>query len=66
VPTWQRRASRPIQSHGAKGRPILLGTLDVPFDHDAVDNICLRSGETQGSAASFLTGQLLDYGRIIL
>jgi nucleotide-binding universal stress UspA family protein len=34
--TAQHRTSRPLSRSGAGGRPILLGTLDTPFDHDAV------------------------------
>jgi nucleotide-binding universal stress UspA family protein len=36
MPTLQRRAPPPIRVDDARGRPILLGTLDTPFDHDAV------------------------------
>jgi nucleotide-binding universal stress UspA family protein len=33
----QRRGPQaPVLSERAKGRPVLLATLDVPFDHDAV------------------------------
>jgi nucleotide-binding universal stress UspA family protein len=33
----QRRGPQaPARSDRAKGRPVLLATLDVPFDHDAV------------------------------
>src|SRR5260370_41811820 len=33
----QRRGTQvPVRSDRAKGRPVLLATLDVPFDHDAV------------------------------
>src|SRR5260221_3777549 len=33
----QRRGPQvPVRSDRAKGRPVLLATLDVPFDHDAV------------------------------
>src|SRR5258708_32387015 len=33
----QRRGRQvPVRSARAKGRPVLLATLDVPFDHDAV------------------------------
>jgi hypothetical protein len=31
-----RGPQAPIGSDAAKGRPVLLATLDVPFDHDAV------------------------------
>jgi nucleotide-binding universal stress UspA family protein len=36
MPTAQHRTSGPLSLNGAGGRPILLGTLDTPFDHDAV------------------------------
>jgi nucleotide-binding universal stress UspA family protein len=36
MPTLQHRAPHPISPHAAKGRPVLLGTLDTPFDPDAV------------------------------
>jgi nucleotide-binding universal stress UspA family protein len=36
MPTLQRRTSGPLSVDSAGGRPILLGTLDTPFDHDAV------------------------------
>src|SRR5579864_1060835 len=32
----QRRPRAPEASSGSPGRPVLLATLDVPFDHDAV------------------------------
>ncbi len=36
MPALQRQALRPRGLDRAGGRPILLGTLDTPFDHDAV------------------------------
>jgi len=37
VRSVQRRGPRvPVISDRAKGRPVLLATLDVPFEHDAV------------------------------
>lgn len=36
MPVLQRQAPRPLWLDRAEGRPILLGTLDTPFDHDAV------------------------------
>ena len=36
MPTLQGRTSGPLSVDSAGGRPILLGTLDTPFDHDAV------------------------------
>ena len=32
----QRRPQAPTAPRGSPGRPVLLATLDVPFDHDAV------------------------------
>ena len=32
----QRRSRAPVARSGSPGRPVLLATLDVPFDHDAV------------------------------
>jgi nucleotide-binding universal stress UspA family protein len=32
----QRQTPRPLSPDRSGGRPILLGTLDTPFDHDAV------------------------------
>ena len=32
----RRRPQAPILPHGSPGRPVLLATLDVPFDRDAV------------------------------
>src|SRR5947207_9588711 len=32
----RRRPQAPILPRGSPGRPVLLATLDVPFDHDAV------------------------------
>jgi nucleotide-binding universal stress UspA family protein len=32
----QRRPGVPATSEGSRGCPVLLATLDVPFDHDAV------------------------------
>jgi hypothetical protein len=32
----QRGPQAPIRPDGAEGRPVLLATLDVPFDHNAV------------------------------
>ncbi|HEY3036847.1 MAG TPA: universal stress protein [Streptosporangiaceae bacterium] len=37
MPVVQRRRPRaPVLPRAAPGRPVLLATLDVPFDHDAV------------------------------
>ena len=37
MPVVQRRRPRaPTAPRGSPGRPVLLATLDVPFDHDAV------------------------------
>lgn len=37
MPVLQRRRHRgPVLPSGSPGRPVLLATLDVPFDHDAV------------------------------
>jgi nucleotide-binding universal stress UspA family protein len=36
MPALQRQTPRPMWLSGADGRPIMLGTLDTPFDHDAV------------------------------
>jgi nucleotide-binding universal stress UspA family protein len=37
MPSVRRRGPQvPVRSDRAKGRPVLLATLDVPFDHDAV------------------------------
>src|SRR5215831_20420771 len=36
MPVVQRRPQAPVAPHGSPGRPVLLATLDVPFDHDAV------------------------------
>jgi nucleotide-binding universal stress UspA family protein len=36
MPALHRQALRPPELDRAGGRPILLGTLDTPFDHDAV------------------------------
>lgn len=36
MPALQRQTLRPLRLDRAGGRPILLGTLDTPFDHDAV------------------------------
>ena len=37
MPVLQRRRPRaPVPPRGSPGRPVLLATLDVPFDHDAV------------------------------
>jgi nucleotide-binding universal stress UspA family protein len=36
MPALQRQTPRPLGLDRAGGRPILLGTLDTPFDHDAV------------------------------
>jgi nucleotide-binding universal stress UspA family protein len=36
MPALQRQTPRPLGLDRAGGRPILLGTLDAPFDHDAV------------------------------
>ena len=36
MPALQRETSRPLWLDRVGGRPILLGTLDTPFDHDAV------------------------------
>src|SRR5215467_8018608 len=32
----QSRPQAPVAPRGSPGRPVLLATLDVPFDHDAV------------------------------
>ena len=32
----RRRPQAPVLPRGSPGRPVLLATLDVPFDHDAV------------------------------
>src|SRR5215475_7589004 len=32
----RRRPQAPVLPGGSPGRPVLLATLDVPFDHDAV------------------------------
>src|SRR5215470_13973774 len=32
----RRRPQAPVPPPGSPGRPVLLATLDVPFDHDAV------------------------------
>src|SRR5207247_10581680 len=32
----RRRPPAPVLPRGSPGRPVLLATLDVPFDHDAV------------------------------
>ena len=32
----RRRPEAPVAPRGSPGRPVLLATLDVPFDHDAV------------------------------
>src|SRR5215467_61336 len=32
----RRRPEAPVLPQGSPGRPVLLATLDVPFDHDAV------------------------------
>ena len=32
----RRRPQAPVLPHGSPGRPVLLATLDVPFDQDAV------------------------------
>jgi hypothetical protein len=32
----RREPQAPIRPDGAEGRPVLLATLDVPFDHNAV------------------------------
>jgi nucleotide-binding universal stress UspA family protein len=32
----RRRPEAPVLPDGSPGRPVLLATLDVPFDHDAV------------------------------
>jgi nucleotide-binding universal stress UspA family protein len=36
MPALQRQTPPPLGLDRAGGRPILLGTLDTPFDHDAV------------------------------
>src|ERR1700724_1489978 len=37
MPSVRRRGPQvPVRSDRAKGRPVLLATLDVPFDQDAV------------------------------
>lgn len=36
MPALQRQTARPLGLDRGGGRPILLGTLDTPFDHDAV------------------------------
>ena len=36
MPALERQTPRPPGLDRAGGRPILLGTLDTPFDHDAV------------------------------
>src|SRR4029077_3744018 len=36
MPVVQRRRQAPVLPRGSPGRPVLLATLDVPFDHDAV------------------------------
>jgi nucleotide-binding universal stress UspA family protein len=37
MPVVQRRRPRaPVLPRGSPGRPVLLATLDVPFDHEAV------------------------------
>ena len=37
MPVVQRqRPEAPVAPRGTPGRPVLLATLDVPFDHDAV------------------------------
>lgn len=36
MPALQRQEPHPLELDRAGGRPILLGTLDTPFDHDAV------------------------------
>jgi nucleotide-binding universal stress UspA family protein len=37
MPVLQRRRPKaPVPPRGSPGRPVLLATLDVPFDHDAV------------------------------
>ena len=37
MPVVQRqRPQAPVLPRGSPGRPVLLATLDVPFDHDAV------------------------------
>ena len=36
MPALQHQASRPLALDLQGGRPVLLGTLDTPFDHDAV------------------------------
>jgi hypothetical protein len=36
MPALMHRAPRPIVREDCRGRPVLLGTLDVPFDHAAV------------------------------
>ena len=36
MPVVQRRRQAPVLPRSSPGRPVLLATLDVPFDHDAV------------------------------
>jgi nucleotide-binding universal stress UspA family protein len=36
MPALQHQVPHPLGLDSAGGRPILLGTLDTPFDHDAV------------------------------
>src|SRR5215831_14890699 len=37
MPVLQRRRPQaPVAPRGSPGRPVMLATLDVPFDHDAV------------------------------
>jgi nucleotide-binding universal stress UspA family protein len=36
MPVVQRRRQAPVLPCSSPGRPVLLATLDVPFDHDAV------------------------------
>jgi len=36
MPTLQNQVPRPLAPGRSAGRPILLGTLDTPFDHAAV------------------------------
>jgi Universal stress protein family len=36
MPVLQRRRQAPVLPRSSPGRPVLLATLDVPFDHDAV------------------------------
>jgi hypothetical protein len=35
-PLQRRGPQAPVRTDGAEGRPVLLATLDVPFDHNAV------------------------------